>query len=384
MQKRHIFLPRILFYKYYLTLLFGRLYFMVTLRYLLKFHVYKHRYKFMSGLKDIALRTQLSMNTVSRALRGQGYVSAESARKVLSVAAELGYRPSRAARSLRFKRNFKIVVIGMLSPDSKGDQLMLEKIAGIKRQLTDAGYEMILTFFYTGEQYAKDNLQQLDDLTGENPDGIIIIGDTENLNFIYSEIEHREIAAVMISYDAVPGIDCVYIDREEGVYTAVRYLFECGRRNIAFAGYTNVVCNRIKGYRRAVADLGLKEKIFVMREKPQTLEDIYNLGMEQAEDIMRSSPVPDAIVAYSDYLAAGLLSGFRRLSVKVPEEIALIGFDNRELSLFTSPPLTTVSQPCLLSGEKAAEIVLQKINGNITGSRFTERIEMQLVVRQST
>jgi LacI family transcriptional regulator len=338
----------------------------------------------MSGLKDIALRTQLSMNTVSRALRGQGYVSAESARKVLSVAAELGYRPSRAARSLRFKRNFKIVVIGMLSPDSKGDQLMLEKIAGIKRQLTDAGYEMILTFFYTGEQYAKDNLQQLDDLTGENPDGIIIIGDTENLNFIYSEIEHREIAAVMISYDAVPGIDCVYIDREEGVYTAVRYLFECGRRNIAFAGYTNVVCNRIKGYRRAVADLGLKEKIFVMREKPQTLEDIYNLGMEQAEDIMRSSPVPDAIVAYSDYLAAGLLSGFRRLSVKVPEEIALIGFDNRELSLFTSPPLTTVSQPCLLSGEKAAEIVLQKINGNITGSRFTERIEMQLVVRQST
>ena len=159
----------------------------------------------MASLKDIAKRAELSINTVSRAIRGIGYVSEDARKKVMRIAVELGYRPNRAARSLRFRKNFEIAVISFLGTNNRsGDQLMMEKFVGIKRRLAASGYEMNLHFLDIDNDSELANLKILEDITGQSPAGIIIIGDSELYKSIYRLMEAKKIPAVLISYDVIP------------------------------------------------------------------------------------------------------------------------------------------------------------------------------------
>jgi LacI family transcriptional regulator len=338
----------------------------------------------MSNLKDIAKRAELSINTVSRAIRGRGYVSEGAREKVIRIAAELGYRPNRAARNLRFKRNFEIAVLTFLGANNSSDQLMMEKVVGIKRRLATSGYEMNLHFLDIKTESESPNLKLLKDIAGENPDGVIVIGDGELCKSIYWSMEAGKIPAVLISYDVIPKMDCVYIDRLQGVHDAVHYLAGKGCGKIAFAGYLGTCCNRIRGYRKAIKELGLKEIIFSESSySGDDLERIFSLGVAMAKDISNAKIMPDAVIAYSDYLAAGLIAGFQTLGIEIPKRISVIGFDNRELATFTSPGLTTIAQPNFKAGELAAEMLLAKI---VRPNRKTRAagIPMSLKIRKST
>jgi LacI family transcriptional regulator len=339
----------------------------------------------MSSLKDVAERAGLSINTVSRAIRGIGYVSEAAREKVARLATELAYRPNRAARSLRFSKNFDIAVVSFLDARaSSGDQLMMEKFVGIKRRLSESGYEMNLHFLDVNSDFKSVNLKLLEDVGGQNPAGIIVIGDGKLCKSIYRLMEEKTIPAVLISYDVIPKMDCVYIDRMQGVNDAVHYLAELGRSKIAFAGFSGTCCNRIRGYRKAIEELGMKEMIF--RGKSYSggeLERTFDLGIAMSKDIAGTKIPPDAVIAYSDYLAAALISGFRDLGVRIPEDIAVIGFDNRELAAFTSPRLTTIAQPNCRAGELAAEMLLDKITVPHARTRAVG-VPMGLKIRSST
>ena len=338
----------------------------------------------MSSLKDIAKSAGLSINTVSRAIRGRGYVSEYARKKVLRIAEALDYRPNRAARSLRSRKNFEIAVISFLGANSGGDQLMMEKFVGIKRRLATSGYEMNLHFLDIDSVSKSANLKLLEDIAGQNPDGIIVIGDGELCKSIYRLMEAKKIPAVLISYDVIPKMDCVYIDRLQGVQDAVHYLAEKGRRRIAFAGFSGICCNRILGYRKAVEELALEEMIFSENSySGGDLERIFHLGVAMSKDIARGRNSPDAVIAYSDYLAAGLIAGFRDLGVGIPEKIAVVGFDNRELAAFTSPGLTTIAQPNFKAGEMAAEMLMDKISRAHRRSNAIG-VPMSLKIRKST
>lgn len=340
----------------------------------------------MASLKDIAKRAGLSINTVSRAIRGSGYVSECAREKVMRIAVELGYRPNRVARSLRFSKNFEIAVISFLGANnnSSGDQLMMEKFVGIKRRLAASGYEMNLHFLDINRELEPANLELLDDISGQSPAGIIIIGDGELCKSIYRLMEARQTPAALISYDVIPEMDCVYIDRQQGVRDAVHYLAEKGRGKIAFAGFSGICCNRILGYRKAIKELGLREIIFSgSGYSGSDLERIFDLGGAMSGEIIKAEIPPDAVIAYSDYLAAGLIAGFRESGVRIPEEIAVVGFDNRELAAFTSPGLTTIAQPNFKAGELAAEMLLEKII-KPDGRVRAVGVPMNLKIRRST
>ncbi|MFA6291034.1 MAG: LacI family DNA-binding transcriptional regulator [Victivallales bacterium] len=337
----------------------------------------------MSSLKDIAERANRSINTVSRAIRGRGYVSEDAREKVLRISVELGYRPNRAARSLRFRKNFEIAVVTFLGTNSSGDQLMMEKFAGIKKRLSASGYEMNLHFLDIDSDFESVNLKLLEDIAGQNPEGIIVVGDGELCRSIYRLMEKKRIPAVLISYDVIPKMDCVYIDRMQGVHDAVHYLAQKGCGKIAFAGYLGTACNRIRGYRKAVKELGLKEMIFAERSfSGENLKLIFSLGFAMSKEISAAKVPPDAVIAYSDYLAAGLIAGFREAGVGIPGEIAVVGFDNRELAAFTSPGLTTIAQPNFMAGELSAEMLLEKITGKRGRSRAIG-VPMSLKIRCS-
>lgn len=339
----------------------------------------------MASLKDIAERTGLSINTVSRALRGHGYVSAEAQHKVHEAAAELGYTPNRAARSLRFKRNFEIAVLVFIDRTEKArcDALNMNKIIGIKSFLVSHGYEMNLHFIFSEDHYSNFSKHEMKAVFLSRPSGTIIIGNGPQQLGMAADCVANDLSVVLISYSNLPDFDCVYIDREQGVCDAVNYLYRQGRRQIVFVG--NGQCqSRVNGYRKGIALHGLKEYLIPMDNYAKDgLEKIFDHGIAAARLISETLPETDAIQAYSDYLAAGLAAGFAEQGKAIPRDIAIVGFDDRELASFVTPPLTTLAQPNAKAGQLAAELVLRRINNKDHGIEAV-KVPMSLIIRKST
>ncbi|MFA7232030.1 MAG: LacI family DNA-binding transcriptional regulator [Victivallaceae bacterium] len=337
----------------------------------------------MISLKDIAERTGLSINTVSRALRGSGYVSVCSRQLVESAAVEMGYQPNRAARSLRCRKSFEVAAINFLhGREGRCDSLSMSKVIGMKHYLAGAGYELSLHFAYDGDHLTEAVSALLAEIVLQKPAGIILNGGSSLSLEIYRKLEELQMPCVMISYFKMDNVNCVYIDRQQGVYDAVKFMLESGRQRVGFVGFTGC-SNRISGYRKAVAEFGQAEIIIEVESYHHSnIGDIFEIGRRNAVDIARLPLRPDGIQAYSDYLAAGLIAGFHESGLRIPEDIAIIGFDDRELAMFTNPPLTTIEQPNEQTGKLAADLLLQSISGSAK-NYIAVKVPMALKKRRS-
>ncbi len=337
----------------------------------------------MANLKEIAAKTGLSINTVSRGLRQSGYVSETARGKILNAAAELGYSPNRAARSLRFSRNFEIVAVNFLhGHELYCDALNLGKIMGMKNRLAGSGYELNLNFAFAQSAFHKKTASFMADVLKHNPAGLIIMGESRQCVAMAETCREKDIPAVLISSAVIPDLDCVYIDRAQGVRDAVSYLAAQGRQHIAFVGPLSCA-NRMRGYREGIQNSHLQELI-IEWSYPDSIGGIFEAGVKAAQAILRRREKIDAIQAYSDYLAAGLVAGFAEAGKNVPRDIAVIGFDNRELAGFTSPPLTTIAQPNAKVGELCVDLVLRKIEKKDAEAPLAVKVPMSLERRTSS
>ena len=338
----------------------------------------------MASLKDIAAKTGLSMNTVSRAIRRSGYVSEKAQKLVDAAAKELNYQPNRAAQSLRSSRSYEIAVINIVGdPSSRCDSMAMDKLFGIKEYLSSHSYEPGMHFMYSSPAYAEESEKLFESLLRQKPAGIIFLSEDAMASRLYTRAEDSGIPAMLISYAGNLERDSVYIDRKQGVYDALKYLYDCGRRVIVFAGH-DFSGQRFEGYRAAAEECNLPLQTL---DKPvsgtdSSLDEISQIGQDMALDILRQYPDVDGVIAYSDYLASGIALGLQAEGKKVPQDIALIGFDNRELAMFASPPLTTIAQPNRELGNSAAEALLNKIACKSKG-KIQIKVRMTLVKRQS-
>ena len=327
----------------------------------------------MATLKDIARATGLSMNTVSRAIRGSGYVSLKTAELVRKTVKELDYHPNRAAQDLRRRKSRQITVVA-----ESYDYLHIEKLAAIKEYAANCGYTMGVHF--TSEDYPQSTFSALlPDILEQNPAGLIIIASS---GFIIGKVRElrKKMPCVMITFDGVPDIDCVYIDRFGGVYDSIRYLYGKGRRRIVFCE-TFRSRNRKLGYQKAVRELGLPELIISGNLK--SLPEIRKDGVRIAKEMAAWKNPPDAVQT-SDYMASGLLAGFAEAGIAVPQDIAVLGFDDRELAGMLNPPLTTLAQPSAEVGRISAQMLFERISGTQKNtSPENIRVPMHLVIRNS-
>ena len=327
----------------------------------------------MATLKDIAQATGLSMNTVSRAIRGSGYVSLKTAELVRKTVKELDYHPNRAAQDLRRRKSRQITVVA-----ESYDYLHIEKLAAIKEYAANCGYTMGVHF--TSEDYPQSTFSALlPDILEQNPAGLIIIASS---GFIIGKVRElrKKMPCVMITFDGVPDIDCVYIDRFGGVYDSIRYLYGKGRRRIVFCE-TFRSRNRKLGYQKAVRELGLPELIISGNLK--SLPEIRKDGVRIAKEMAAWKNPPDAVQT-SDYMASGLLAGFAEAGIAVPQDIADLGFDDRELAGMLNPPLTTLAQPSAEVGRISAQMLFERISGTQKNtSPENIRVPMHLVIRNS-
>ena len=185
------------------------------------------------------------------------------------------------------------------------------------------------------------------------------------------------------------GVDAIRIDRQQGVYEAVKYLNETGRKHIAYVGFTTgrphdplfyATGTRLQGYVRAMSELGKHTMII-----PLPLEiGNYEGGKGAIEPFLKLSPQPDAVQVFADDMAMGFLAALHEHGIRVPQDVAVVGFNGCPYGQLAWPPLTTVAQPLSAVGERAAEVLLDKLEGKPAPvGGWSESLPTSLLLRET-
>lgn len=315
--------------------------------------------KKMITIKDIAKEANVSPTTVSNVIhKNYKHVSLETVKKIEKIIEEKGYIPNMLARSL-VKRNSKIIgVINCLIPSERGsfiqDPFHTAFLGGVEKELSKRGYFIMLRTVND-----KDELIAL--LKNWNLDGAIMTGIFEDE--IYETLKKTDIPVVLIdSYVEDEKFLKVGLEDFRGGYIATKYLIEKGHRNILFISPKikpkGVLEERLKGYKKALEDFNIQFKIENVYEHSTKVDECIELGKElsKREDFT-------AIFVTADIMAAGIMSGLIEGGRRIPEDISIVGFDDLEISLITSPKLTTIHQDVEKKGIIAAKMLTDYLEG---------------------
>ncbi len=330
-------------------------------------------------MQDIARRAGVSVITVSRALNNKPDISKQTKERILAVARELNYVPNALARALVSgdSRTLGVMVADNANP------FFAVQISGIEQVARAHGYGVVLC--NTSEDCDLE-AQAIRMLCMKRVDGILITA-------VQSEPDHlRQLREANIPYLFLnrhlhePDTDCVLNDNALGAYDAVKHLVDLGHRRIAYiitAQQVSSVGERLEGYRRALEEAGIPYDPQLILRTEVTLEG----GYRQAKEVVKGiSPRPTAIFAYDDLMAIGVLKALRELGLRVPQDMALVGYDDIPFAQFLEPSLTTVAQPAYEMGQKAAEILLLKTSRSAEEEWVPQRVifRPELKVRGST
>lgn len=326
---------------------------------------------------DVAQRAGVSQTTVSLVLNNVTLgIPVETRQRVLDVVQELDYVPDRAARSLRTNKSYTIASI---IPDITNPFYpALER--GIQ-DLADAhGYDLII---YNTDGNAAKEKKCLQSALQSRVDGIITTLFHQGARQLLPLLE-RNIAIVRLEpqYKA-PGpqpIDNFYLNNRAAAQEAVTHLIHRGHRQIGLlAGEVGPGPVRMEGYLHALAAHGLTPDQQLIQRVAFTEEGGYS-GMQR---LLALPKRPTAIFAANDMVALGAMLAIQEAGLHVPQDVAVVGFDDIPTARLVNPPLTTVTQFQVEWGRRAAQLLLERLNGNAPPQGRTFEMPYQLVIRQS-
>ncbi|MEW6228219.1 MAG: LacI family DNA-binding transcriptional regulator [Bacillota bacterium] len=329
----------------------------------------------MTTMKDVARVVGVNESTVSRALNNHPYVHPDTRERVLEAARRLNYRPNTIARSLATSRSY---VVGLVISNI-ANLFFAEVTKGIEEVADANGYSVILCD--TARNVAKE-LKYLDLLASRQADGIIFMSGRLPPDVV-AAIKHVKCPVVTISRDgARHGIPTVRINNRAEAARATRYLINLGHRRIGFISGqlddTESGLPRLEGYRAALEESGIQFDPGIVQEGDFRMES----GMRACVKIMEAQPRPTAIFAANDEMAIGAMKTLAQQGLKVPGDVAVVGFDNTAFATVVTPPLTTVAQPLRMLGTSAMEMLLKLIAGQ-NPTDIETVLGCQLVVRGS-
>lgn len=329
------------------------------------------------NIDQVAELAYVSRSVVSRVLNNHPNVSDEARERVMNVIEKYNYRPSSAARSLATDRTFEI---GILAPRRNKEALMswiwpLLHL-GISEQCIKRGYFVSLSMI------SPDMSEEVNDriLHSRNFDGFILITE-EVTGLVVPALRARKVPTVLIGRDPeCPDCSSVDVDNFDGAYQATMHLIELGHTKIgAVLGHPDMqeTIDRRSGYRRALQDAGLLESDALIIEGDYSQKSGYEITKQWLD-----AELPPAIFYASDSMAVGGLLAFYEAGVAVPDDVAVVGFDDLPGSAYTAPPLTTVHQPIYEKGEQAANMLIDRIEGAVKEVAHLQ-LRPELVVRAS-
>ena len=312
-------------------------------------------------LKDVADRAGVSPKTVSNVVNNWPYVTEKTREKVLREIKAAGYRPSALARSLV---TGETRTIGVLITDIS-NPFFGQAIRGCEDVLHDANYSIVLCD--TDENLAKER-RYIDTLAAKGIDGLILWGARSSSDEVFAAA--GTIPIVAIDTDMGEGSDTttvIDVDNERGAQMAVAHLLRAGRRSIGYLagpGQRQTAEKRLSGYRRALTEAGL---VFDPCSVAPGLPSIRG-GYEAAGRLLGSRKI-DALFCYNDLMAIGAIVAIGHLGLAIPEDIALVGFDDISISALLNPPLTTVRIAQYDLGRLAASQLLERLQGSVDEPR---------------
>jgi LacI family gluconate utilization system Gnt-I transcriptional repressor len=335
----------------------------------------KPRGKGRTTLQDVATEAGVSPITVSRALRGERAVAPALVQRVREAAAALGYVPDPAARALASRHSSHVaVLIPLLS-----NMLFVDLLENVQRTLRPAGFQTLIGVTHYDP---REEAQLLREQLAHRPAGLLVTG------FERSEETRQLIAASrvpcvhMMETSRAAGVYCVGFSQQDAGHAVAAHLLAGGARRIAFAAaqLDARVMQRAEGYRRCLRAAGCYDPALEwLRPEPSSLA----LGAEMFDRIMAGAAPPKAIFFCNDDLAQGALLAAMRLGIRVPEQVAIAGFNDLPGSAQMVPPLTSLRTPRGDIGSAAAGMLVELMQGRGVQDSCVE-LPYELVVRGST
>lgn len=327
-------------------------------------------------LQEIAERLNVSTATVSRVLNGKPGVAQKTRERVLAVAHELNFSPNPAAKSLVTSNTYAIAfvikrwLVGVENPFY--DRIML----GVEQELEKHGYHLVsitIDESRPGDEWMPPGLDP------RRLDGLIIAG-CELSNRVMMTLLSMDLPTILAA-NILPHMnyDAVSSDNKEGGYLATRHLIEHGHKEIVFLcgpQEWSPVCERLHGYEEAIREYGLNPNIEYM---PDLEIESGALAFRNARE---KNPNISAVFGSNDPMAIGAMQAAQDMGLKIPDDVAVIGFDNIPWSENTNPPLTTIYIHKEQIGKLAARRLLEKINEGSESPMIT-RVGNELVLRRS-
>ena len=336
----------------------------------------------MITINDIAQEMKLSTATISNALSGKGRVSEAKRREIMDTATRLGYDFTRI-RAAQIRQTVAVFTESLSS-------IFCTKISeGINRAAEADGIQVKI--YNLDILQKKDNFSPPREWLREKIERIMPQLDASTLGAVYVSQYPRDVTGVMpvTSFPVVyaycytnDGAPSVNTDDQHGAYIAVRHLLDIGKKRIAMiSGPINSIpmTKRFSGYQRALIDSGMSIDLSRIR-----IGD-WDIGhsCDSMTELLRSSPQPDGVFCQSDHIALGVCESIRRAGLRIPQDIAVVGYDNYDFASFVLPSLTTVDQPLEKIGRVAYAQLRKVMNKQVPEIRNI-LLEARLIRRQST
>lgn len=329
-------------------------------------------------LSDIARLAGVSESTASRALRDNPVINAQTREKVQQIAAEHQFKVNATARSLRTQKSHTIAVIILFDAKTQQtitDPFLLEILGVIADELTRQGYDMLLS---TSKTTDKDWRSYYFD--SKRADGLIVIGQGEH----DERVEQLSSAGVpFVVWGAPTGSEAFAVigsDNRQGATLAVSHLLAQGCKRIAFLGdirHTEIEM-RYLGYQDALQAAGIKPEPLLQLNTDFTAQAGY---VQTQQALFKQLGSLDGIFAASDAIAMGAMKALLEQGISVPQQVALVGFDDIAMSAYCTPSLTTVKQDTQAGGKLLVAQLLGQINGAKAASQL---LPVKLIERQSS
>lgn len=332
----------------------------------------KHR----TSLKDMAEQLGVSIATVSRALRNSPEISADLQEKVKQLAKQMNYRPNPFAQSLR-KDAPKM--IGVVVPNLV-THYYAAVLDGIEQEALEAGYQVISANSHEDSQFES---KAIDNFMNMHVVGIIACLSQNTTDYSpFEEISKMGIPLVFFGRTCLPNrFSSVTANGDEAAKMATQHLIDTGSRRIAFIGgpsHLDMVQRRKHGYLEALKENHLTiERDLVVCGKID-----YQVAMDTTIKMLQGPHCPDAILAFNDIITFAAFSAIKQMKLRIPEDVALIGFTDDVHAKYMTPQLSAIEDQSTLIGKTACQLLLQHIQGDT--NVYKQIVPQQLVIRETS
>lgn len=328
-------------------------------------------------IHDIAKELKISASTVSRALNDNPRISIKTKEKIKAVATALGYRPNTLASNLRNKKSNTIgIVVPLINR-----HFFSSVISGVEDIAYKAGFNVVIS---QSNDEANKEINIVQSMFANRVDGLIISIAMQTATFDHLKLFRKKNIPLVFFDRAVPEIetDKIVVDDFAGGYRVTQHLIDQGYKRIGhLAGPQNLMTylDRKKGYTEALLKNNIPYDESLVLINSLTSDD----GVTAVRQLMELPSPPDAIFCGNDTTALSAMIYLRDKGLQIPEDVGIVGFSNEPFSKVVSPSISTIAQPGFLMGQKAAELIIQKIESK-EKTYQTIVLPTELIIRESS